>query len=273
MERGDGAAELRVGLRAGQTRLLHLYQHDPGRILFPLPGPGQPMEAVLLVTCGGLTGGDRLRIGVDIEAGAALSVAGQAAEKLYRSSDADCRIDAALAVAPAATLEYVPQETILFEGARLARRQVVDLAPDARVIAADMLVFGRSAHGGERFTNGSLRDSWRVRRSGRLVWADSLRLDGDIVAALDNPFAFAGARALATAFCAVPDPASLLELARERLVAAACKAGVTLVNGLLVMRCFGPDTAVVRATLVDYLSFLRHAAFGWPAQLPRVWHT
>ena len=273
MERGDGAAELRVGLRAGQTRLLHLHQHDPGRILFPLSEADQPMGAVLVVTSGGLTGGDRLRVGGGVETGAALSVAGQAAEKLYRSSGADCRIDVGLSVASAATLEYVPQETILFDGARLARRQVVDLAADARLIAADMLVFGRIAHGGERFAHGLLRDSWRVRRDGHLVWADALRLEGDIAATLDNPFAFAGARALATAFCAAPDAAALLEPARERLAAASCNAAVTLVNGLLLMRCFGTDAALVRATLVDYLSFLRHAAFGWPAQLPRVWHT
>jgi urease accessory protein len=270
MERGDGALELRARLRAGATRIAHLHQHDPGRILFPLPEQEQVLEAVLVITSGGLTGGDRLRIAVGAEAGASLSVAGQAAEKLYRSSGADCRISVDLSAAAGARLEYIPQETILFDGARLVRRQDVALTGDGALIAADMLVFGRTAHGGERFRHGLLHDSWRLRRDGRLVWADALRLEGDIAATLDRPFGFAGAVALATALYAGPGAADLLEPLRERMDG---RAALTLVNGVLLMRHLARDAATGRAVLVDYLAALRQAAFGWPAQLPRVWHT
>jgi urease accessory protein len=270
MQRGDGAAELRAALRDGRSRIAHLHQHDPGRILFPLPEQADVLEAVLLVTSGGLTGGDRLRIAVGAEAGASLSVAGQAADKLYRSSGADCRIDVALSAADGGRLEYIPQESILFEGARLSRRQEVSLAPGGALIAADMLVFGRTAHGGERFTRGLLFDSWRVRIGGRLVWADALRLEGDIAAGLDRPFGFGGAVALATVLYCAPDAAALLEPLRERLEG---RVALTVVNGVLLMRHLAADAAAGRALLVEYLAALRQAAFGWPARLPRVWHT
>jgi urease accessory protein len=113
-----------------------------------------------------------------------------------------------------------------------------------------------------------------VRRDGRLLWADALALDGDIAATLDRPHGFAGATAMATALCAVPEGAQLLDAARERVAGlGAVRAGVTFVNGVLLARFLGPDAKAVRGDLTAYLEWLRAGAFSWSRRLPRVWYT
>ena len=134
----------------GTTRLARLFQKAPLRVLMPRPAPGEPPCAVLLNTSGGIVGGDALQVEVRLEAGAAAVVTSQAAEKAYRSAGADATLDVALDLADGAWLEWLPQETILFDGARLRRRLRVDAAAQARLLAIDMLVFGRRARG-ERF--------------------------------------------------------------------------------------------------------------------------
>jgi urease accessory protein len=126
-------------------------------------------------------------------------------------------------------------------------------------------VFGRQARG-ERMTRGRVLDGWRVRRDGRLVWVDWLALDDDIAAALDDPFAFDGAAAIATALHVGGDVAQLLPAARDLTDGAA-----TIVNGVLIARIFGPSVRDVRDRLIRYLASLR-GAMGLPPRLPRVWH-
>lgn len=266
LQRGRGAAEIVFARRGDRTALGHLYQRTPCRVLFPDPGPGEPVLAVLLTTSGGLAGGDEIRIRVAVEAGAAASVTTQAAEKLYRSLGPETTVEIDLAVAADARLEYLPQETILFDGARLERRTRAEIAAGGRLLAAEMLVFGRAAHG-ERLRRGRVYDGWRIRREGRLVWADALALDGDIAARLDDPHAFGGAEALATAIYVGADAAALLPQAREL-----AEDGASLVNGVLVARLFGAPARQIRTRLVHYLSGMRAAA-GLPARLPRMWHS
>ena len=271
LERGDGAAELIFAARgAGGNGLAHLYQTDPCRVLFPRAEPGHPPTAVLLTTSGGLTGGDRVRISMAARDGAVATVTSQAAEKIYRALEGDCLIDVAVNVGRA-WLEWLPQETILFDGARLRRRTEVVVAPGGRFLGCEMLVFGRAARG-ESMTSGYLHDGWRIRRRGALVWADALRLDGDIAAALGHPFSFDGATAMATAVYVADEAERHLELARASLEGASSKAAVTVVNGVLLARFIGRNAADVRRDLVAYLCALRQAAGGWPAVLPRVWY-
>jgi urease accessory protein len=270
LERGHGAAELGFVRRGDGTALAHLFQRTPCRVLFPRPDAGDPLTAVLLTTSGGLAGGDVLDIDIDVAAGAGALVTSQAAEKVYRSLGPDCRVAARLAVADGAALEFLPQETILFEGARLRRRTVVEVAATGRFLACDMLVFGRTARG-EAYTRGRLHDVWEVRRDGRLAWFDAVRLDGDIAATLASPMAFGDAVALATALYLGEDAAGLLPRARAMADDGPSRAGATLVNGVLLARFLGPRASHVRAHLGRYLSGLRHAALGRPAQLPRVW--
>jgi urease accessory protein len=248
LERGDGAAEI-VFAPGGLARL---YQKTPCRVLFPLPERGDLPVAALLTTSGGLTGGDRLRISVGSTAGARANV------------------EASLAVDAGGWLEWLPQETILFDGARLARAIDADLAGSARLLAVDSLVFGRTARG-ERFRHGKLLERWRISVDGRLVWADALQLDGAIGARLDAGAAFAGAVAFATAIYVGEDAAEHLPLARSLAEAVGGRGGATLVNGVLLARFLTHDAQELRRGLMRYLGGLRQAVAGLPPTVPRLW--
>ena len=256
--------------RRGTPRLARLFQKAPLRVLMPRPAPGEPPCAVLLNTSGGIVGGDALRVEVRLEADAAAVITSQAAEKVYRSAGANATLDVDLALADGAWLEWLPQETILFDGARLRRRLRVDAAAQARLVAADMLVFGRRA-GGERFQRGSLYDRWEVRIGPRLVWADALRLAPEPGALLDAPFGFADAGAAATAIYVAPDAADRLELARALIEHTAVRSGATRVGPVLVLRWLGENPAAVRAALQQFAARFRHAVAGLPERVPAIW--
>lgn len=269
LQRGDGGVAVRFARRSdGAMALAHLWQSDPCRVLFPRAEADEPPQAVIVTTSGGLTDGDRVRLGVEVEGGIATATT-QAAEKIYRAAlaaDAPARIDSTLRVGAGATLEWLPQETIVFDGARLRRRVEADLADDARLLACEMVVLGRGASG-ERFTRGGVYDGWRLRRGGRLVWADALAFDG----APPDVAGFAGATALATGIFAGPEAARWLEASRLVAEGSTARAGVTVVNGVLLARFLGEPLAVRRG-LMEWLAFMRQDALGGPRRLPRVWH-
>jgi urease accessory protein len=269
LQRGDGALDIAFARRGTATAVARLYQRTPCRVQFPHAEGGDAMLAMLLNTAGGLTGGDRVAMAIAVEAAAAVTLTSAAAEKIYRSSGADCVVEIALECGADAWLEWLPQETILFEGARLRRKIVARVAAAGRLLAAEMLVFGRIARG-ERLAHGLLHECWRVERDGGLVWFDTTRLDGEIAALIDRPAGFGGAEAFATAIYVGADAEYHLALARERLDGLSCCAGATLVNGLLLARFIGTATAV-RAGLANYLGAMRHAAAGLPAKPPRAW--
>jgi urease accessory protein len=271
LERGNGVAEVGFAARGGRTVLAHLFQRTPCRVLFPRVEADDPVLAVLLTTSGGLAGGDRVRLAGSVAEGAVATLTTQAAEKIYRSLGPETRVDLSLDVADGAWLEYLPQETILFDGARLVRRSRAAVAPGGRLLAADLVIFGRSAHG-EALTRGLWHDGWQVQVGGRLAWADALRLDGDIATRLAAAAGFHGAAALGTALYAGDDAPPLLETARGLAAAAAGRAGATLVGGVLLARFLAPEAAVVRGDLMRYLAGLRHAAAGLPVRLSRLWH-
>lgn len=271
LERGDGAAEIRFQRRGGVSALAYLYQHAPCRVLFPKPPTGELPTAVMLTTSGGLTGGDRIAISIAAETGAQATVTTQAAEKIYRSAGPDCVIDVNLSVERDSWLEYLPQETILFEGARLRRRTQATVAPGGRLLAGEMLVFGRLARG-ELFRHGLMREEWRVRREGPLAWMDVLLLNGEIEAKLDAAAGFDGARALASSVYVGDDAPSLLETARALTVEGDCRCGVSLVRGVLVARFLGPDPVRVRQALMRYLGGMRETAAGLSNRMPPVWY-
>jgi urease accessory protein len=265
-QRSRGGAALRFALARGATRLADLHQAAPMRILFPAPEPGEAPLAALVNTAGGLAGGDAVRIAVALDAGAHALVSTPAAEKIYRSLGPLTRVVTRLDIAPGATLEWIPQETILFDGARLERRIEAAIAPDARLLMAEMLVFGRHARG-EALRAGSLFDSWRLHRGGRMLWADALALDGELRDALDNPFGFAGAEAMATLLLAQEQP---LEPLREALRDALGCAATLARPGLLLARWLG-GAAALREGLGAAIRLIRAEAFGCAPVLPRLW--
>jgi urease accessory protein len=272
----EGVAEIRFARRDGVSRLAQLYQRDPLRVLFPMPAAGDPPVAVIVTTSGGLVAGDRLDIHVELAPGTAAHVTASAAEKVYRSTGRTTTIKQTLSIGAGAVLEFLPPETILFDGARLRRETIIDLAPGSAFLGGDIIVFGRRARG-ERFASGFLREVWELRCDGDLVWGDALHLEDDVGRIIDDPPCFDGAAAFATMILSPPagDTRSLLNAAR--VVQSACattglRAGATAVSGLVVSRWLAADAAVLRRAYADLACHLRSAALGLPDRLPRVWH-
>ncbi|WP_374300445.1 urease accessory protein UreD [Ferrovibrio sp.] len=288
LQRADGALILRIApplAPGGLSRVADLYQHDPCRALMPAPDPGEAFTAVLVTTAGGLTGGDRLRLGVTVEAGADALCTPQAAEKIYRAEQdsAAAHIDIALSVSAGAALEWLPQETILFDGARLDRQVAIDLRNDARLLAGDITVFGRIARG-ERFTSGRLFDRWQVSRDGRPLWRDATRLDeGSLASVSHHPAGFAGAVAQGLILARLPEPdfgpTRLRDRLRDLLPAAELPDGslwgVTVIEDLLLVRLLDRDAARLRRHFGQLWAMLRpglDAGGGRPQAMPRHWH-
>ena len=272
-QRADGSARVAFDARAdGVTRLDDLYQRAPCRVLFPRSAAGEPPQAVLLTTTGGLTGGDRVPVRFAVGSGARATLSTQAAEKIYRAlpDEAPARVDVAITVDDAAWAEWLAQETILFDGARLHRRVEADVAPGGRLLAIESAVFGRSAMG-ETMRRGLLHDAWRIRRGGRLVWADGQRFAETDLAPTPPAFGLDGARALATLIYVGDDAAAMRDRVRPLIADAGCDGAATCIDGVLVTRLMGAEPPVRRAVMALGAA-LRAAAAGLMPELPRVWH-
>jgi len=265
----------RVGYvgRDGQSRLTNLYQSDPVRVMFPEPARGDIPSAAFVTTSGGMVGGDRLELSAKAEAGARVMITTQAAEKIYRSNGADCRIDVSLRATGESWVEWLPQETIVFDGARLQRRTIANVEAGSRLLAGEFLVFGRVAMG-ESLSSGLVSDAWEINMAGELVWADMFRLDDDIADIINHPAGLDGATSMATVVYAADDAAGFLETARQLLadVPERVRVGATVVGGMLLVRFLGADGMALRRAFGDFWAAFRAAAAGLPAALPRLWH-
>jgi urease accessory protein len=258
--------ELRVDLRArdGRTVLAGLRQAGCLKARFPRPEHADWSSVVTLNTSGGIVGGDRLDSAFSVLTGARATIAAQAAERFYRSlpSGAPSQVRTRIVVAERGAVEWLPQETILFDRCALDRRLHVELAADAWFLGVESLVFGRAAMG-ESVELASLRDVIQVRRAGRLLLHDAIRLDGDVAATLQRSAIAGGARAVATLVHVAPDAEAALELVR----AASPHSGVSAWDGMLIARMLAADGASLRTAVVAALHVLRA---GRP--LPRVWN-
>jgi len=271
----EGIAEIGFSGSDGRTRLAHLYQRDPLRVLFPTPAVGDSTLAVIVTTSGGLVAGDQLQIAVNAGAGAIAHITASAAEKVYRSTGRTTVIRQAMSLAADAILEFLPPETILFDGARLSRETVVDLEPGGVFLGGDIVVFGRRARG-ERFTHGFLHEAWEVWCGGKLVWGDALHLEDHLSHIIDDPACFAGAAAFATMILSPSqrDSRKLLEGARAFQSAdrtTGLRAGVTTIEGLIIARWLAMDAAQVRQAYIRFACYLRSTALGLAPVLPRLW--
>jgi urease accessory protein len=230
------------------------------------------LGAVVVNTSGGLVGGDSLDISVALGPGAQALVTTQAAEKLYRSIGPDCLVTVRIEVRENAWLEWLPQETIIFDGARLRRRTTLTVSPGARLLAGEVLVFGRIARG-EGLSYGLIHDEWQLCMGGRLLWADSLHLAGDLAAKLAAPAGFRGSKAMATFIYVAQDAPRWLEAARE-LIDPACGgwAGVSCINNVLLARWLSTDAAVVRRSYGIFWKGFRSMVGNLPPRLPTIWN-
>src|ERR1700733_8551180 len=215
-------------------------------------------------TGGGVAGGDSYSISLALGEGAEVEATTPSAERIYRSDGAPASIATRLTLMPGARLFWLPQETLLFEGARLERRLDVETSGEATFIVAETLVFGRLAMGEIRI-DASLRDSWRVRRDGRLVFAEETRLE-HAGATLERKAIGAGARALSMIVASAPDIEARLPDLRAALNAAGSEieSGASAFDGLIVVRLLGPSSDRLRATLITSI-----VALG--GRKPRLW--
>jgi urease accessory protein len=269
--RATGMVRLAFAQKAGRTCLAGLHQRAPLRALFPKHHSDDPPLAALLNVGGGLVAGDRCEVEVTVGEEAAVVVTSQAAEKVYRSTGADAVVETRLQVAAGGWLEWCPQETIMFDRARLRRRLRLELAGDARgAMIGEMLVLGRLASG-ERARHGLLFDRIEVRRDGKLAWSDRLRLEGAFGSVLDAAAGLDGNGALATFVHAASDAGDRLDRARELLEAPGVRAGVTLVNGLIVARWLAADPLALRRAFALFWAGFRASAAGLPPVVPRLW--
>jgi urease accessory protein len=265
LERARGLARVAMRADGGTTRLVENYQSGSAKVRFPRQSVGGPLEVVLLNTAGGVTGGDHLSYAVSVGAGAHGVATTQAAERIYRRSDGVARIETTLAVDAGGSLDWLPQETILFDRSALTRTLTADVHPDGRLLAVEAIVLGRTAMG-EQARDVLLADSWRIRRGGRLVFADGLRLDGDSVDILANGATGNGAAAIATLVMVAPDAEAAIDTARAALVSAAGEGGASAWNGMLVARLTATGGQALRADLMRLIEALRGDT------MPRVWH-
>jgi urease accessory protein len=270
LQRVDGAARIAVRGADGRTSITDLFQRSPCKVLMPDIDGHSCREAVFLNTAGGIAGGDRLSFGLSASGEASFTGTTQASERVYRAIDAPGEVRMRIEAAGTATLQWLPQETILFDGGRLDRSTHIHVSGAARLIAMDWLVLGRAASG-ETVRHGAFRDDWRVFRDGRLVWADAFRLSGDIETLVHRPSLLAGHTAIATILYAAANAPAALDRARAILAGLSCKAGATIVNGLMICRFAAKAAAELRRAVTDFLRAFRNELEGFTSALPKVW--
>ncbi|MGR3198132.1 MAG: urease accessory protein UreD [Paracoccus sp. (in: a-proteobacteria)] len=259
MQRSHGAAQVVMGPRG----LIDLSQRGSAKAMLPRMTAGLP-EIVFLNTSGGLASGDSLSFAVDLRPGTRAVATTQTAERAYRAQQGPAMANVALSVGAGGWLDWLPQETILYDGARLDRETTVTLAPDAGCLLLEILILGRLAMG-ERPQRLQLRDRRIVRREGRVVHHDALALDDAALTRLDGPALLNGARAMATLAMVAPHAPDLLAPARGVLDEPGVTAAASAPPGRLVLRMLADDGWPLRRQINRLLRVLR------PDPLPRIW--
>ena len=271
-QRAFGRLRVAFERRGDLSALAVLRQEGCLKARHPRPEPGAIAETVLLNTSGGITGGDDLGLDIRAGIGTRLVVTTQAAERLYRATAGSppATIRTTLTAEADATLEWLPQETILFEACRADRTLSVELAPSARFLGVESLLFGRQASG-ETLAAAWFTDRIRIRQSGALLLHDATRIAGDAGALMARAGTFGDARAMATIVAVDPEaeamvPALRAALGDGRLPDGRLEAGVSAWNGLVLARILAADGARLRQAVITTLGILRR-----DAALPRVW--
>jgi urease accessory protein len=261
--RAVGRVAFTVAAGLGGSRRGRVHESGSLRVRFPNGNSQAALDAVIVNAGGGMTGGDRFDVDIKVGAGARLTVTTAAAEKIYRSLGPDTDMNVKLDVGPGGALAWLPQETIVFDQARLRRSIDVALARDANLLLAEAAVFGRSAMG-ETVVQGHFFDRWRLRVDSALVFAETLRLDGDIAQRLAQRAIAGGGVAVASVIKYPGNDADAVAV-RAMLDHFAGEVGVSAWNGLVVARLVASDGAALRRDLVAVLTALD------AARLPRLW--
>ncbi|MFN4158286.1 MAG: urease accessory protein UreD [Gemmobacter sp.] len=265
-QRARGRAEVR--LKAGPAGAMpdRVMQEGSAKAILSGLGTDAP-EVVFLNTAGGLTGGDRMALSLDLAPGIRATATTQTAERAYASSGGSAQVGVTLRVGEGGWLDWLPQETILFDGASLARAVSIDLAPGAGCLFLESVILGRHAMG-ETLRGLHFHDRREVLRAGRPVWTEPLALDTRTLARAGGPAILGGARAFATIALVRPDAGDLLEPLRAVLDQPEVESGASAMEGRLVLRLLAWDGLPLRRQILRALAVLRA---GRP--LPRVWQS
>jgi urease accessory protein len=268
LQRSVGAVDLAVSRRNGSSTVRRAFQQGAMKVRFPSVEAGEPPEAVLINLAGGLTGGDRLEFGARLDARSSAVVTTQACERIYRSTGNDAAIVGRIRLDAETSLEWLPQATIFFDGARLTRETHVELAADARLLAVECVIFGRTARG-ESVASGALSDCWFVHRAGRLIHADRFSVSDDIQATLNSPSVLDGSRAMATLRYIAPDAEERIDHMRGLLADApeeySTISAASAWDGMMLVRFAAADGYRLTREVGRVLCGFRRKA------LPRVW--
>jgi urease accessory protein len=266
LQRVHGAARVRLGSGSGTgsgkgtaARLEQLWQSGSAKAMLPRVHDA-PAEVVFLNTAGGLTGGDRLSYALGLGAGARAVATTQTAERIYRALGGAADVDIGFDLERGARLDWLPQETILYDGARLSRRVRADLGRDAVFLYCEMIVLGRAAMG-ERVGTLSLEDRREVIREGRPVLIEPLRLCDAALARAGGSAMLSGAGAFATLALVAPGAEDAVAALRRVLPSWAAASGW---DGRCIARYLAPDARALRRAVAGGI-----IALG--GRLPRVW--
>ena len=264
-------AELELGYgRFGASTRPTLRRHlGPLRVQKHLYGDGPEVcQHIIVHPPGGIAGGDRLDISATLDSDAWAQLTSPGAAKWYRASGPAYQ-QLKLHVGAGATLEWLPQETIVYCGAQAELSTQIDLVGDARLCYWDIVALGRPASG-ERFDSGHFQAQLEIRRDGQLIWHERQRITGND-GLLDSPIGLAGQPVFATLLITGEIDAELLERCRE--MPSAVRGDLSQLPGVVVARCLAGEALHARAWLIDLWRMLRPELLGRDAVPPRIWST
>lgn len=262
MQRAVGVGRLSVQQLDGRTRIKRLYQEGCAKIRVPKTYHGTALEAVIINTSGGVTGGDRMNWSFEAGQNTHLMLTTQACEKIYKSSGGVAQNTVTLKADKAARLAWLPQETIVFNRAGFSRTITADLAEEAEALFLEPIVLGRRSMG-EHVLSADLRDRWRISQNGQLIHAEDFRLGGDIASILSQRAVTGGQTAIATLLFVSPRADGFLNEARKLI---GPNGGVSCWNGKLLARVMADDSFQLRKTLLPLVHLM-----NFQAELPKVW--
>ncbi len=266
-----GSLDLVFAQRHGATQLIHSQNQAPLKVQRPFYPEGPVCHSVVLHTAGGVVGGDRLSCNFHLEPNAQALITTATAGKIYRSNELEARQDIQMQVAAGACLEWLPQETIVFNGAIYRQNLRVELAPKANWLGWEITRFGRSARG-ERFLQGQWRSHTEIWQQGRPLWIDRQWLKGG-EEMLNSPHGLAGQPVIGSLIWIGAISPEIVAQARTlwQSELRQGEAGVTCSIGGLLCRYRGASTTEVRNWFVQVWQLLRLSYLGRPICKPRVW--
>jgi len=270
LQRAKGVCRIALAGSRDGNEIVDVFQQSPLRVIFPRIDGAAAKEAVLINTGGGIAGGDRLECGVTAMNGASIAITSQTAERVYRALDQPARILTKLKVDNGAKLAWFPHETIVFNWARLHRETEVEISPGSELVALEWLVLGRAAHG-EQMVGGEIRDSWRVKKEGRLIWADTFRISEEVFPHLNRKALLSSCKAIGTLIYFGPELDKRLELLRETSRSVECLCAATSVADLIIVRLAAEESGNLRFALRALLQELSPEFGDGPFRVPKMW--